>query len=116
MATKATQGDQEEFFYWMRDGEVLRKDNKVEDELSLQATGTANSELVEALTSPDGPLANGALPNVKCASERGVTNLAQQVNSELVVTKPDKPKPKDKNKEPKADGPMEPPTTLVLES
>ena len=76
---------------------MVRQDDSTADQLRLTASKAATPELVNALTSDEGPLPNGALPAVKVASEQGTKNLFSALDDEgKAIVKPKKvKKPKD---------------------
>eukprot|EP00435_Cladocopium_sp_Y103_P013278 s4214_g3.t1 len=64
-----------ETWFYMPQGRMVRQDDITAEQLRLKAKKAATPELVNALTSDEGPLPNGALPAVKAATEQGTKNL-----------------------------------------
>ena len=61
---------------------MVRQDDSTADQIRLTANKAASPDLVNALTSDEGPLPNGALPAIKVASEQGTKNLFSALDDE----------------------------------
>ena len=49
----------------------MRQETSTTEGVEVQATSELGSDMFQALTSEDGPLAAGNLPGIKCATEQG---------------------------------------------
>ena len=77
----------------MPQGRMVRQDDSTAEQLRLTANKAASPQLVNALTSDEGPLPNGALPSIKVASEQGTKNLFSALDDDNnAMTKPQKMK------------------------
>lgn len=76
----------QEIFYYTASGNLLRNDDKTTESTSVEIKDAGNKEVVEALTTGDGPLLSGALPALAAQNEAA---LGEALTSEQVKT----PKP-----------------------
>ena len=60
----------------------MRQETSTTEGVEVQATSELGSDMFQALTSEDGPLAAGNLPGIKCATEQGVMNLYSMLDDE----------------------------------
>eukprot|EP00438_Fugacium_kawagutii_P017573 Skav222236 [mRNA] locus=scaffold3059:62962:65396:+ [translate_table: standard] len=83
----------QEIYYYVQSGHIVRNDDKVVDSTSATIRDRGNKELTDALTTGNGPLANGATPEMIAASQKALTEAV--TSNEAVEVKPKKEK-KDK--------------------
>ena len=87
--------DEEETWVYMPSGRMVRRDNSSEEASKLTATSNVSKEVVKALTEEGGPMAPGALPTIKAASEEGQKKLLESLHAESdKIKKTAKPKEK----------------------
>ena len=88
--------DPEEYYYFVGQGTMVRRDDKIKEKMSLKIKDNPDKELGDALLE-SGPLAAGALPSVGGASEAGSKAVLEALHGE--VTKAKAPKKTEKSKE-----------------
>lgn len=72
----------QEIFYYVGSGNIVRTDDRTSEEVGVQIKDKGNQDLVNALTSPDGPLVNGLQPGMAVANEQGAKSLVEAINAE----------------------------------
>jgi len=78
---------------------LVRQDNSTSESLSLKGKTDCNPELLEALTSDEGPLKAGMLPAVKAATAEGQKKLLESLDEKTEVKKRTTPKRKEEEKD-----------------
>ena len=80
----------------MPEGRQVRQDDETGERMSVTAQKKLGKELFAAMTGEDGPLAAGALPAIKAATENGAKSVFQALDDDnKTVARPKKiPKPK----------------------
>ena len=85
----------QERWIYMPQGRLLRQDDTTTYSLKVSGSKKLDQQMFAALTAEEGgPLAAGALPSVKAASEQGSRAVMQALDDDkTTVIKPKKPKP-----------------------
>ena len=89
--------DPEEYFYYVGQGGMVRKDDKKSEKMSLRIKDQAPDKDVAQALLEDGPLSSGAMPAMGMATEEGGKAVLEALHGEVQKVKP--PKNKDKQKE-----------------
>ncbi|CAL1141145.1 unnamed protein product [Cladocopium goreaui] len=100
--------DEEEIYYYVGKGDLVRNDDMTKESTAVTVRDANNKELVEALTTGDGPLLAGLQPAARVANEAGQQALTQALTDEKVDKKKAKKEKKDKTEK------MEPKTSEEL--
>eukprot|EP00438_Fugacium_kawagutii_P003661 Skav224231 [mRNA] locus=scaffold939:1221384:1222283:+ [translate_table: standard] len=74
----------QEIYFYVQSGNIVRNDDRVTDSTSVKVTDAGNQELTDALTLGDGPLSNGAAPELAAANGKA---LLEEITSSTVVDK-----------------------------
>ena len=84
----------QETWHYMPDGRTVRQDNVTSETFKASGEKKLSRPMLNALTSEDGPLAPGALPAIKAATEAGQKKLLQSLDEEKdsLKRKPEPPK------------------------
>ena len=95
----------QEIYYYVGKGDLVRNDDMTKESTAVTVRDANNKELVEALTTGDGPLLAGLQPAARVANEAGQQALTQALTDEKVDKKKAKKEKKDKTEK------MEPKTS-----
>ena len=86
----------QEIFYYVGIGDQIRKDDRTTESTTVTIADKGNQQLIDALTTGDGPLVGGLQPEVQAASEAGQKALIEALAGEKSETKKVKKEKKEK--------------------
>lgn len=86
----------QEIYYYVGTGDLIRRDDRTSESTAVTIVDKGNQEVVEALTTGDGPLVSGLQPEVQAASEAGQKALLEALGSEKAEAKKAKKEKKEK--------------------
>jgi len=76
----------------MPEGRQVRQDDETGERLTVTAQKKLGQELFAAMTGEDGPLASGALPAIKTATESGAKAVFSALDENKQIVKPKRTK------------------------
>lgn len=100
LSFKNAKPNRQEYWIYMPQGRLVRQDNSTSESLGLKGKTECNPDLLQALTSDEGPLKAGMLPGVKAASAEGQKKLLEALDEKTEVKKRTTPKRTENDKDP----------------